>query len=163
MSLADLASLSTIISGLAVAASLIYLGLQVHQNSKHTRALIHQGRSSRFLTAMLGLADTELSAAWIAATGGTPTPEAIRQRQFILQCGAAFNGYEETFSHFEDALLSEAQFASYRVGVEGFLRDRVVREFWQRWKVGRAEKNQKFASFVDGLVAQAESASSAVN
>ena len=33
MSLADLASLSTAVSGLAVTLSLIYLALQVHQNT----------------------------------------------------------------------------------------------------------------------------------
>src|SRR5258708_991482 len=48
MTLSDFATFSTAISGLAVTASLIYLALQTHQNSKHSRALIQQGRAAQF-------------------------------------------------------------------------------------------------------------------
>lgn len=45
--LADIASLASIFSSVAVVASLIYSALQVSQNTKHTRATIHQGRVAR--------------------------------------------------------------------------------------------------------------------
>jgi hypothetical protein len=47
MVLSDLASIATAISGLAVTASLIYVGIQTKQNVRHTRALVHQGTAAR--------------------------------------------------------------------------------------------------------------------
>jgi len=44
MTLSDL-SIVSVISGLAVLGSLVYLARQTQQNVKHTRALIQQGRS----------------------------------------------------------------------------------------------------------------------
>jgi hypothetical protein len=44
MTLSDLASLATVLSGAAVLASLIYLAQQTRQNTRHTRALIEQAR-----------------------------------------------------------------------------------------------------------------------
>jgi hypothetical protein len=45
MSLSDLASISNLVSSVAVLASLVYLAQQIRQNTKHTRTLIQQGRS----------------------------------------------------------------------------------------------------------------------
>ena len=42
MTLSDFATFCTAISGLAVTASLIYLGLQTYQSTKHTRALMSE-------------------------------------------------------------------------------------------------------------------------
>jgi hypothetical protein len=47
MTLSDLASIGSLVSGTPVTASLIYLALQTHQDAKHTKALIHQGRAAR--------------------------------------------------------------------------------------------------------------------
>ena len=53
MSLSDLAAIATVISGLAVLGSMIYLAQQTRQNSKHTRALIQQGRAVQPLTSRI--------------------------------------------------------------------------------------------------------------
>src|SRR5580765_5709256 len=57
MSLSDLASIGSLVSGLAVLVSLIYLGLQTHQNAKHSRALIQQGRAARVADTALRIAE----------------------------------------------------------------------------------------------------------
>jgi hypothetical protein len=45
MNLSDLAAIGSLVSGIAVLVSLVYLAQQTRQNSKHTRALIQQGRA----------------------------------------------------------------------------------------------------------------------
>jgi len=45
MSLSDLAAIGSLISGVAVLISLIYLSQQIRQNTKHSRAIIQQGRA----------------------------------------------------------------------------------------------------------------------
>src|SRR6185503_16316623 len=98
MTLSDLATFSTAVSGLAVTASLIYLALQTHQNAKHTRALIHQGRVAALRDVFLASADPDIARAWIVTTGGKPTPEAVQQRQFLLLTGAMIYGWQDTYS-----------------------------------------------------------------
>ena len=78
MVLSDIASIATAISGLAVTASLIYVGIQTKQNVRHTRALVHQGTAARTTNILLGFMNPEAVKAWIEGNGGTPTPELIR-------------------------------------------------------------------------------------
>lgn len=47
MSLSDLASIGSLVSGMAVLVSLIYLSLQVRQTERNQRALINQGVADR--------------------------------------------------------------------------------------------------------------------
>ncbi len=86
MSLSDLASIASILSSIAVAVSLAYLGLQAHQNAKHTRALIQSARVDRLMNQMVGFSDADKCAAYLAGNGKEPTPEAIQERQFFMQC-----------------------------------------------------------------------------
>jgi hypothetical protein len=70
------------LSGLAATVSLIYVGIQIRQNVRHTMAQIHQGTAARTTTILLGRMNADTVAAWIEGNGGTPTPELIRRRQF---------------------------------------------------------------------------------
>ena len=71
-------------------ASLIYLALQTHQNAKHTRALIHQGRIAGIRELAVAGTDADVAAAILSANGGTPTPQEVRQMQFRQFCAATF-------------------------------------------------------------------------
>ena len=57
MTLTDLASLGSFVSAVAVVISLIYLALQVRQNTRHSQALIQQGRAARISDAALKIAE----------------------------------------------------------------------------------------------------------
>ena len=123
MTLSDLASIATVVSGVAVLGSLIYLGLQTRQNSKHIRALLWQGAADRGVSLNLALADRDLVAAHIVANGETPTPEAIAERQFRLQCIAHYIQYEDLFAHRDEGLLSEEVFQHFQAAMVAMLAD----------------------------------------
>ena len=53
MSLSDLASIGSFVSGIAVVVSLVYLALQVRHAHKAQRALMHQARTERIVNASL--------------------------------------------------------------------------------------------------------------
>ena len=78
MSLSDMASVASIISSAAVALSLIYLGLQAHQNTKHTRALIQAGRVDRLMAQVIGYSDADKCAAYLTGNGQAATAEAMQ-------------------------------------------------------------------------------------
>jgi len=154
MTLSDLSSLGNFVSALAVAGSLIYLGLQTHQAAKHTRALIAQGRVTRGTETLLKMAETDLATAIVSRYGGTPTVEMIRRVQTSFLIGSQIAGADETFEQYTNGLLSHYQFASFRgsmvsvFGLPGF------REAWDRWKVEHPDSNPKFIEFMDNIAAK---------
>lgn len=153
MTLTDLASIGSFISGIAVAASLIYLALQVHQNSKHTRALIQQGRTARLCDHQMRCAGGEMAAAIITGNGGKPTPEAVLQHQFERYCWATLFSLEDSFVQGGDGLLSEEQIQSFRRGVNGVMSQPGLRAHYQASRASWG--NSRFAKFVDDTIAKA--------
>jgi hypothetical protein len=153
MTLSDFATFSTAISGLAVTASLIYLARQTHQNAKHTRALIQQGRLERISYQQLEMAAPELAKAWLVSNGVVATPEAITERQFTQQCGAVYIGIEDAFTQYADGLISEAQLKRAR--------RRIVSQMktfpgWRAFVVQRhaVDGTDRFGAFIGELIAQ---------
>ncbi len=154
MTLSDFATFSTALSGLAVTASLIYLAIQTHQGAKHTKALIQQGRVGRMIASLIGWSEAERCASWIEANGGTPTPQAIRQRQFLFQCGAIVAAMEDLYAQHNDGLLDQEQFEAQSVTFALALSETGLKSYWTQWKADRPKQALKFQRFVDGLAAR---------
>jgi hypothetical protein len=149
MTLSDLAAISTAVSGLAVTASLIYLALQTHQNAKHTKALIHQGRVAALRDIFLALADPTMAAASIAVPGGTPTPQEVQQVQYRSLYGAIIYGWQDTYSQYQNGLLDEDFFRQMRSGAVQALSNPASRAAWEFYRV----PGTQFAAFMDELAA----------
>jgi len=107
MTLSDIATFSTAVSGMAVTASLIYPALQTHQNAKHTKALIHQGRIAALRDVFLARSNADVAAAIIVATGGEPTPREVQQQQYSAICGATFYCWQDTYLQYRSGLLED--------------------------------------------------------
>jgi hypothetical protein len=152
MTLSDFATFSTAISGLAVTASLIYLALQTHQNAKHTRALIAQGRAASNIDAAARQTDSELAAAYIAVAGGTPTPDRIQMLQFLMICVTHLQNAEEVFFQHEQGLMSDEHFWSHRGYLIPFLAAPGARVYWNIWKSFRPHTQEKFKAWIDAIV-----------
>ena len=153
MVLSDIASIATSVSGLAVTASLIYVGIQTKQNVRHTRALIHQGTAARTTSLLLGSMNAEAVTAWIEGNGGTPTPELIRQRQFYYQCGIMMIAMEDYFSQHEDGLLSDEQFSRGSATFRERLREPGLRAYWLKQRETITKAAPRYCAFIDSLCA----------
>ncbi len=70
MSLSEIASIASAVSGLAATVSLIYVGIQIRQNVHHTRALIQQGTAARTTSILMGRMNAEAVTIWIEGNGG---------------------------------------------------------------------------------------------
>jgi hypothetical protein len=151
MTLADWASLSTALSGFAVTASLIYLAIQTHQNTRNTRALIHQGAAARTTAIRIGIADTDKAAAWVAGNGAEPTVEEVRRLQFQLLCATALDALEDHFLQHEAGLSSPEQFARNVAGFRRLLLEPGMRDFWNVVRETEAPVAPRFCAFVDSL------------
>jgi len=155
MSLSDLASIGSLVSGLAVLVSLVYLGQQTRQNTKHTRALIFQGGAQLGLDQFRGLADSDLAAATIVGNGGTPTPEEIRRHQFRQVCILFVVVWENFFVQHAEGLVNKEHYHRIRWAFVQSLRDNPgIREFF-RQMISNAP-DHRFHAFIHELIIESE-------
>jgi hypothetical protein len=154
MNLSDLASVASIVSSAAVAVSLIYLGVQAHQNTKHTRALIQTGRVDRLMEQVIGYSDADKCAAYLAGNGQAATPEAIKQRQFMLLCLGQLGQMLDAFTQHKEGLLNDEQFNAVCVTYRAWLRDAGFREFSVRATTGVDTTIPKFAAYMSKMLAE---------
>jgi hypothetical protein len=159
MSLADLASLGSFVSGVGVVASLLLLFFQLRQVTAQVRlaernqmAAIQQERYGRVFE--VHLAGTEPAAAAAIAKGmaGARNMSPTEISQFQAYAEARFQISENTFLQHEAGLLSDAVFAAFRKGVVAGLGSPGIRIMWRRARVSHAAE---FVAFVDDMITQA--------
>jgi hypothetical protein len=154
MSLSDLAALGNLVGGVAVLVSLAYLSVQVRQNTKHMRALMFQGRAARINDHLTAMLQPDACAAYIAGNDQTPTPDAIRRRQFYLQCSGYFVGWEDSYLQHREGLMGAEEFARFRDGLAAILaRDPGLRRFVSR--MTNIVQTNDFREFLQNLLPEA--------
>jgi hypothetical protein len=150
MSLSDLASLGSFVSGFAVLFSLIYLALQVRQTKRNQQIAIRHSRASRIVELQLALADPGVANAWLHGSG---SPQEITQTelsQFINLCRALFFHFEDSFYQREEELLNDDAFETVVAGVRLSARS----PGWRAaWRIARPNFGGRFLDFMDGVVA----------
>jgi hypothetical protein len=155
MSLSDLASLGSFVSGVAVLISLIYLALQVRQAERNQRALVQQGRAARLVDFQMHLATPEMAALFVkGAEGGDLS--AVELFQFRQMSRAILASFEDTFYQHRERLLADAPFRSARFIVGAGLASSPGRR--ALWRLEREAYANDFRAYVDRL-ASAEVAS----
>jgi hypothetical protein len=150
MSLSDLASLGSFVSGFAVLTSLIYLALQVRQTERNQQISIRHSRVSRIVDLQVALADPAVADAWLHGSG---RPEQITQTelsQFTNLCRALFFHFEDSFYQRSEGLLNDEAFETVDAGARLLARSPGVRAAWKLW---RPNFGGRFRGFMDGVVA----------
>ena len=155
MSLSDLASLGSFVSGAAVLVSLVYLSLQIRQNSRHTRALIHQGRIDRLFDMNLRLFDSpnfEIAGRGAACDQSMTEAETMRFRSFLQ---AIFISFEEGYQHHCDGLVSADTWEAITANLKRIISRPGNRAYWT---TAKSDHGSSFVVFVDGLLAEQRAA-----
>jgi hypothetical protein len=152
MSLSDLASLGSFVSGFAVLVSLIYLALQVRQAERNQQALIHQGRAARVSELILRVSDPTLAAVYSRVSRGEDVT-GVELAQFRAYCMAAITGWEDTFFQHEQRLLDDKSFASLVRTMKIALASSGMRVVW---KSERNRYEDSFRAFVDEMVRESK-------
>jgi hypothetical protein len=154
MTLTDLASVGSFVSGFAVLTSLLYLALQVRQTERNQQVSIRHSRVSRTVELHLALADPAVADAWLH---GAATPREITQTevgQFNNLCRAHFFHFEDSFYQREEKLLNDAAFETVVGGVRLLGRSPGFRA---AWKISRVNFGGRFLAFMDELMAASAS------
>jgi len=152
MSLSDWASVASLVSSVAVFASLIYLAIQVRQAERNQQASIRQGRATRAVDIILAAGDPAYAAALPKGTSGDVAITQAEFGQFTASYGAFLASAEDTFLQYKEGLLSEAVFASFGESWRQTLAQPGVRALWMLRRHGF---EARFAAFMDRLMADA--------
>jgi hypothetical protein len=149
MTLTDLASFGSFVSGVAVLTSLIYLALQVRATERNQQISIRHSRASRTVELHLALADPAVADAWLRGTACSPEITQTQLTQFNNLCRAFFFHFEDSFYQRQEGLLNEAAFETVVAGVRFLSRSPGVRA---AWKMARSNFGGRFLDFMDGVL-----------
>lgn len=158
MSLENIYYIGQTIAVAAIIASLLFVGFQVRQNTRHARAQIQSARVDRLMAQMIGFSDADKCAAYIRGNGGDATPEAIADRQFYMQCLAQSGTMLDVFTQYRDGLLNEEQFNLVKATYRRWLRQPGFRAMMTEM-TSADHQAPAFTRFVRDLMAPEEHAS----
>jgi hypothetical protein len=131
MSLSDLASLGSFVSGLAVLISLIYLAIQVQQAEQNQKAQIQQGRAARLVDLQLRLADPANAEIYVRGMSGEAFEAATDLQRFRGLILASLYSMEDTFLQHKAGLLDDDHFAGFRQRVAALFASIGFRAIWR--------------------------------
>jgi hypothetical protein len=149
MSLSDLAAIGSVISGLAVLGSLVYLAQQTRQAGQNQMSLMQQGRTSRWLDLVLKATEPSLRDAIALARQPNATLDAF-QVQSLLYFGIALLwGVEDSFLQHRAGLLDNASWATELAVLRANV---AVPDVRVTWKMNRHAATGDYRDFVDALM-----------
>lgn len=162
MTLADLASLGSFVSGIAVLASLVFLFFQMRQVSeqtrqalKQTRAQIAQGRATRSVDFQLRTADANLATVWARGRNGDEAMSEAELGQFMAYCRALFVSAEESFMQHREGLLPDGLFHTMTRGYPSMMGGPGIQAMWD---MTRHMYEPAFVEYIDDIAAQGRAA-----
>ena len=148
MSLSDLASIGSLVSGIAVLVSLVYLSLQIRQNTKHSQALIQQGRAARIADTALRLAELRADDGLNDCFDGRPGVSAKDVSRFLNLARAVFISSEDSFLQGEEGLLAPTAYESYKASLRAGMNSNGLAA---AWILTRDMYEPKYRAFMDEI------------
>ena len=149
MTLSDLAAIGSLVSGVAVLVSLVYLALQVRQTEKNQRALINQGATTQSRDAIRAFAEPHMAALLSRVVAGErdfTAPELVRMSMVLR---LTLIGMQDTLFQHHEGLIDEGTLENIFRASGSLLAHPVFRALRLE---GRETYVPEFASRVDKLI-----------
>jgi hypothetical protein len=154
MTLVDLAYIAQIAGSGAVIASLIFVGLQIRQNTRATRATALQMNADYWLNYFTLLADKEFSEVYAKGALGKVDLDGSQFGQFFFLCRATFMGCENQHHQYLSGLLDDDAYKGY----EATIREQIAAFPGVRamWKLVKHTYGTEFVKFLDKQIASTD-------
>jgi hypothetical protein len=148
--LSELADIGELVGGVAVVASLIYLALQVRQNTRAVRGSTLHLNTDLWASVFLRLPDQETAQAYIAGMSGRADIKPLHYTQFFFICKAMFLALEDQFYQAREGTLDGEIYAAYERATAAQLL--AFRGFRLWWAQTRSTFSVSFVERIDGLL-----------
>ena len=152
MTLEQLANLAEIIGGVAVIASLVYLAVQIRQNTATVRAATLASNTDIWSSMLVEVAAADKIEAYLLGSIGKADMDPKQFLQFFLICRAMFVSFENQFYQFSNSTMDKEIYLGYErcfqtqvLAFSGF------RRYWQQT---REEFSPDFIARVDFLLTE---------
>lgn len=156
MTLSQLADIGELLGGIAVVASLVYLGLQIRQNTRTVRGSTLHQNTDLWTSLFLRLAEPGTAQAYVAGMSASPDIRPLHYTQFFFICRAMFVAFENQYYQMRQGVLDPETYAAYERSISTqFLAFRGFRVWWQQ---SRSVFSPSFVEHVDVMIANVEEA-----
>lgn len=131
MTLEDLANIGEFVGAIGVIVSLVYLAVQIRQNTRTMRAATYESLAQATASSnSLLIADPEIARIVEAGCGMDPLPREDRPR-FTAYLRMTFRRYDSIFLHHRHATLPPEAWEPHWNSFRRILRSPNVRDFWE--------------------------------
>ncbi len=145
LALEQWAFIAEVASGIGVIASLIYLAVQIRQNSKMVAAQTFQSISSTSADLAFRMGENPEMATLIAAALGDG--EGLTRKQHLqidLILRAAFRNFENYYYQYMRGFLEEDMWEGFRQTMLTQISGKVGRDWWSRNKIAFGKRYREF-------------------
>ena len=149
MSLVDLASIGSFVSGIAVVFSFLFLSLQLRQANRNQRSLMQQGRSTRTVDVLMRMTDPALMGTITKALEPATLLEPAQLFTFYGYSAALFWNYEDSFLQHQAGTLDAAGWAT---DVSTMKRLLTMPAYRASWRIMRDSMGDAYRNFVDSIM-----------
>lgn len=153
MQLSDLADIAEIVGSIAVVISLVYLAVQVRQNTYSVRSATLQANTALWSSLLSSLAEPGTVAAYSAGLSGSKEISPTQYTQFFLLCRALFAAFENQHYQYRRGILDDKTYKGYERAIsEQFLAFPGFRIWWEQ---SRNVFSPAFVEHIDVLIKRA--------
>ena len=157
MTITELGAIGELVGGAAVVGTLIYLAIQVRQNSLNLQKTGKAMSASAYhnLTALILpvhatlLADRELSELIVRARAGLATLDDVDRFRFGLSASMTFHVLDDIYEYHRTGLITQSRWDEWAVTLRQNFANQGMREYWAENSSGYT---QGFRTLADSIL-----------
>jgi hypothetical protein len=150
VTLSDLADIAEIAGAIAVVVSLVYLAIQVRQNTDSVRSATLQANTALWSSLLSGLAERGTVEAYAAGLSGSKDISPMQYTQFFLLCRGLFAAFENQHYQFRRGVLDRETYEGYERAISEQLLAFPGFRMW--WEQSRSVFSPPFVAHVDEMI-----------
>lgn len=155
MTLEELAYLSQIVGVFAVFASLIFVGLQLRQNTRAVHVSTSQAHFSMWHACVAPLTDnTDMAKVWLQALSDFDGLTDLDRMRFVAYTGNVFRFYESSRIQWRRGQLEPELWYAVEVNVRAFAAQPGIQRFW---KIRKHWHSTEFIKWFESLPSEVRS------
>lgn len=152
MTLEDLANIGELLGGIAVVASLIYLAIQIRQNTSSVRSATLAANTDIWTSMLTQVASPQFNEAYLLGSSGKPDLKPHQFLQFYLINRSLFVAFENQFYQYSHGTLD----AEIYLGYERSFKNQILSfpGFRVYWELTRHEFTPEFTARLEKLIGE---------
>ncbi len=151
MTLSQLADVGELLGGIAVVASLVYLAVQIRQNTRTVRGSTLHHNTELWNSMFFRLAEPGTAQAYVAGMAANRDIRPLHYTQFFFVCRAMFLAFENQYYQMRQGVLDPETYAAYQRSISTqFLAFPGFRVWWRQ---SRSVFSPPFVAHIDAMIA----------